>query len=200
MVKKQWIIGIDEVGRGPLAGPVTICAVAIPGPLYKKLKWNGLTDSKQMTALARERWYVHALELQKKETIRFALSSRSANAIDQQGIAVCIRSCIESVLKRLELDPKHCRVLLDGGLKAPAQYLSQETIIRGDSKEKAISLASVIAKVSRDRVMNRYHKQYPLYVWDTNKGYGTKAHRNAIKAHKTTPLHRISFLCRILDK
>jgi ribonuclease HII len=99
-VAPQWIIGIDEVGRGPLAGPVTVCAVAIPGALYRTLKWNGLTDSKKMTKVARERWYEQALDMQKKDIIKYALSSRSAAAIDTQGIAVCIRSCIASILKK----------------------------------------------------------------------------------------------------
>ena len=197
---KKWIIGIDEVGRGPLAGPVTVCAVAIPRVVYKKMKWHGLTDSKKMTKKAREEWFARAVELQQKGSIIYALSSRSAAAIDMQGIAVCIRSCIASVLKRLDLDPMHCHVVLDGGLKAPAVYVSQETIIKGDLKEKAISLASVIAKVSRDRVMEKYHKSHSVYGWNQNKGYGTTAHRNAIKAHKTTVLHRMSYLTRILDK
>ena len=198
MKTPKWVIGIDEVGRGPLAGPVTVCAAAVPYKNYKKGMWKGLTDSKKMTAKSREQWFLECDSLTKEYGMDYALCSRTAQAIDSRGIAVCIRECIHDILNELNLDPKECLVLLDGGLKAPAEYSYQETIIKGDSKEPVISLASVIAKVTRDRYMTTQHKKYPGFGWLQNKGYGTKSHREAIRKNGTTKLHRKSFLTRII--
>ncbi|HEY0979880.1 MAG TPA: ribonuclease HII [Candidatus Paceibacterota bacterium] len=198
--KPLWVIGIDEVGRGPLAGPVTVCAVAVPYRGYSASLWPGLTDSKKMTAPARAKWYKEALRLERSGILRYALSSRSAQTIDTKGIAPCIRECIVSILKKIALPPEECLVLLDGGLKAPAQYAFQQTIIKGDSKEPVISYASVIAKVHRDMYMTKAHRKNPEYGWDKNKGYGTQDHQNTLIIQGVTALHRKSFLRRILDK
>jgi ribonuclease HII len=198
MKKPLWVIGIDEVGRGPLAGPVTMCAVALPFKNYKKNMWKGLTDSKKMTAKSRTQWYLETEFLSQEYGMTYALASRTAKQIDTKGIVVCIRECIQSMLKELNLDPTACLVLLDGGLKAPAEYIHQQTIIKGDSKEQVISLASVIAKVSRDEYMKKQDKKYPQYGWLQNKGYGTKSHREAIGKNGITPFHRKSFLTRII--
>jgi ribonuclease HII len=198
--KPTWIVGIDEVGRGPLAGPVYVCAVAIPLVLYKKMRWKGLRDSKQLTEISRDRWYAHARRLEEERKAVIALSFRSASSIDAQGISSSIRACIKSALKQLKLDPKDCLILLDGGLKAPTEYIYQQTIIRGDDSQKIISLASVVAKVTRDAVMRNWHKKYPAYNWFENKGYGTKAHQAALISAGVTDLHRKSFLGRVLDK
>jgi ribonuclease HII len=193
----KWVIGIDEVGRGPLAGPVYVCAVAMPEKAYKTMQWGMLNDSKQMTAKNREVWGKGARELQKAGKIKIAVTSRTAQQIDAKGIAVCIRECITANLKKLDLAPKDCMVLLDGSLKAPIEYKNQQTIIKGDSKEKIISLASVVAKVTRDAYMVGQHKKYPMYRWDRNKGYGTLEHRTAIRKG-ITALHRSTFLTRLL--
>lgn len=195
----KWIIGIDEVGRGPLAGPVTLCGVAIRASEYKKAQWRGLTDSKQMKKGAREDWYKRAREMEKKGMISITLASQSAAQIDRKGISTCIRSCITKILKDLALDPKTTQVLLDGGLRAPVEYIHQQTIIRGDQKKKIISLASVVAKVSRDAHMTKLAKKYPQFGWEINKGYGTIAHRQMLKKRGFTSFHRKSFLSQILD-
>lgn len=191
---KKWVIGIDEVGRGPLAGPVYVCAAAILEKEYKKAKWPGLTDSKKMTVKNRETWFEEAKRLEEKSIIKYAMSSRSAASIDKKGIAVCIRECVAECLQKLDILPKETRVLLDGSLKAPLEYKNQQTIIKGDLKEKIISLASVIAKVQRDHYMIALHKKHPRYDWSLNKGYGTLAHRKAIKKWGQTPFHRQTFL------
>lgn len=196
----KWVVGVDEVGRGPLAGPVYVCAVAMPQSAYKKAPWGILTDSKQMTAKNREVWSTKAKELEAVGKIRIAVASKSAKQIDAKGIAVCIRACIAENLEKLGLNPKDCLVLLDGSLKAPFEYKNQQTIIKGDSKEKIISLASVVAKVARDAYMVSQHKKYPAYNWIENKGYGTKAHREALKKKGVTVLHRRSFLFRLLPQ
>ena len=200
MKKPLWVIGIDEVGRGPLAGPVTVCAVALPYNKYKSDMWPGLTDSKKMTAVARGKWFIEVELLKKKFDMRYTLASRTAKQIDRKGIAVCIKECITTILHELALEPHDTLVLLDGGLKAPSEYLNQQTIIRGDGSEPVISLASVIAKVTRDAYMTTQHKKYPDYDWYQNKGYGTKKHRIVLQNKGVTPLHRTTFLARVLDK
>jgi ribonuclease HII len=200
----KWIVGIDEVGRGPLAGPVTVCAVAMTYKAYEKLldknTLAGLNDSKQLTEKSRERWHTEARAMEHRGALHIAISSRTAKAIDKKGIAVCIRECIKENLEKLKMgsDPKGCTILLDGSLRAPKEYPNQQTIIRGDSSQKIISMASVVAKVSRDRYMVGLGKKHALYGWNDNKGYGTKAHIQAIKKWGLTPFHRNSFLKRII--
>lgn len=190
----KWIIGIDEVGRGPIAGPVTVCATAMPYGAYKKARWVGLTDSKQMTKLARQKWYAKAKDMEKKGSIRIAIASQIAAQIDRKGISSCIKTCIRKNLQTLGLDPKTTLVLLDGGLRAPLEYTHQKTIVKGDSKHKIISLASVVAKVTRDAYMHTQSQTYPGYGWERNVGYGTQEHHRAIKQLGLTKLHRKSFI------
>lgn len=202
--KIEWIIGIDEVGRGPLAGPVYVCASMMRVVDYKKWKLQSkfveLTDSKKMSAPARELWFVKAREMQKNKTLAFAIGKVSAKEIDRIGISASIRHAIADALKKLKPNPRTTRVELDGGLKAPAVFIDQATFIKGDLKRKIISLASVIAKVSRDRYMCTLAKKHPEFLWEQNKGYGTKAHRVAIRKGILTQYHRRSFLTRIIDK
>ena len=193
---RKWIIGIDEVGRGPVAGPVAVCACAIPLLKYRKVKWKGLTDSKKMTATAREKWFDEAVKLKRLGIIKYSIVYRSNLVIDKKGIAPAIRECIAQGLKNLDINPRDCTVLLDGSLKAPKEYMNQKTIIKGYQKEQTISFASVIAKVSRDKKMVAFHKKHPSYNWAQNKGYGTKEHYRAIAKHGLTLLHRKSFLTR----
>jgi ribonuclease HII len=172
--------------------------VAMPHTAYKKIllknAWAGVNDSKKMTSANRQKQYLEAQLLKRTGDIRYAVTSRTAKQIDKKGIAVCIRECIAANLLRLHLRSEDCTVLLDGSLKAPAEYKNQKTIIRGDGSQKIISLASVIAKVERDHYMIALSKKHSAYAWHQNKGYGTLAHRNAIKKYGTTILHRQSFL------
>lgn len=197
MKKPLWVVGIDEVGRGPVAGPVAVCATAMRISDYKKVKWGILNDSKKMTAKGRVCWYQEALKLAGAGKVRFSVAYRSNVFIDKKGISLAIRECIVETLDDLNLIPEECRVLLDGSLRAPKEYVHQKTIIKGDQKEKIISLASVIAKVSRDTKMEMLHKKHPKYHWKDNKGYGTALHYKAILAHGLTPLHRKSFLTKV---
>ncbi len=150
-----------------------------------------------MSSKNREVWYKEALKMKSSDNVNFSIAYRSNTFIDKKGISLAIRECIAKALKDLKLNPRECLVLLDGALKAPKEYLNQKTIIKGDQKEKIISLASVIAKVSRDKKMDTLHKRYPKYAWDKNKGYGTKEHYRAIKGYGLTPLHRRSFLTKV---
>ncbi len=205
MTKNQkWIIGIDEVGRGPLAGPVTVCAVAIPVLYFKKIstRYQGvkLTDSKKMTARDRTLWFDWATDNKNKGIIRFDCVHMGAKKIDDIGITKSIRQAINQALTSLDLDPNHCEVYLDGGLRAPIFYKKQQTIIRGDLYHRAISLASVIAKVTRDTLMERYGKRYPEYGFEKHKGYGTQFHRFVLQQKGILPIHRKTFVTRILYK
>lgn len=201
----DWIVGIDEVGRGPIAGPVCVCAVALPYAYYtqrckEESVWRvnavELRDSKKMTARARMQWN-DARPLLLEKGMRSAIALRSAHDIDKKGIALCISECIEDVLTHLAIDPLSCYVLLDGALRAPSLY-RQQTVIKGDVLHPIISLASVFAKVHRDVLMNTEHVHHPQYGWNTNKGYGTKAHYDAVMLYGSTPLHRKSFMKEVL--
>lgn len=194
-MKKKIIVGIDEVGRGPLAGPVSVgIAVLRQGDTLP----FRVTDSKQMTEKAREAVYDLAEELVRQGDLRFGVYSVSAKSIDAWGITRAIAHAIARGLKSLALDPRTVELKLDGGLRAPAAFL-QETVVRGDALVPSISLASVVAKVERDRYMVKTaHRAYPAYGFDAHKGYGTAAHYRAIRRYGLTPLHRRSFLKKIM--
>lgn len=193
-MKSSFIVGIDEVGRGPVAGPVAVCVCAIDTNRYRRAKWKGLTDSKKMTPKSRLSWYREAQSLQDQGVISYEVIFCPNTVIDKKGISFAIRYCIDLGIKKLSLDPADTSILLDGSLRAPVEFKNQKTIIKGDQKEKIISLASVIAKVTRDMLMVRLSKKYPEYNWSKNKGYGTREHYQAIKKYGLTPLHRKTFL------
>jgi|SRR3989344_45226 len=183
MVRKV-VIGIDEAGRGPLAGPMVIAAVA--GIATREL--HGIRDSKKLTRLAREHWY----RILKQRAICQYVSV-SASKIDRDGISRSAREAIATLLKKFPVSPD--MVLLDGSIFAPPEY-RQKTIIKGDEKIPLISAASVIAKVTRDRHMQRLHAKYPQYNFAQHKGYGTKAHFASIKKHGLSAIHRKTFCTR----
>ncbi len=194
--KKQqfkFTIGIDEVGRGPIAGPVAVGAFVFLVPDASS-HFKGVKESKQLKEEKREEWFGRILEMQKKGLIDFEVTFQSEKVIDTKGISFAIKKALEMSIKRLKIDFKKTLVLLDGGLHAPAEYTSQKTIIKGDVKERVIAFASICAKVMRDRYMRKMAKKYPEYGFDVHKGYGTKRHYEAIKKYGLTDLHRRSFL------
>ncbi len=189
----KYLIGIDEVGRGPIAGPVAVGAFVFLTPTSHKL-FKGVKESKQLSEEKREEWFKKINDIKKTGDIDFAVTFQSEKIIDTKGLSFAIKNALRLSIKKLKLNPKHCLVLLDGGLKAPEEYLHQKTIIKGDSKEKVIALASICAKVMRDRKMRKWAKKYPQYGFEVNKGYGTKKHYEGIKRYGLTSLHRKSFL------
>lgn len=190
---KRIIVGIDEAGRGPLAGPVSVCALAILKKLPKELMGE-IKDSKQLSEIQREFLYEKLVVAEKSGHILFAQSFSSASIIDARGIVYAIREAMKRALGRLGIAPTKAIVLLDGALRAPREYTNQKTIIRGDATIRAIALASIVAKVRRDRRMKKYAKKFPGYGFPIHKGYGTKSHYKAIKKYGFSPLHRVSFL------
>lgn len=198
----HFLIGIDEVGRGPLAGPVSVGAALVPVD-FDWAQLPGVTDSKKLTEKKRERIYEQSCVLQADGKLFFAVVGESAAVIDEIGIVPAIRKAltqaIHEVIEKSQGNPRFplgvesVRVLLDGGLKAPEEFVHQETIIKGDAKESVIGLASIIAKVTRDREMVRLAPEYTGYGLEVHKGYGTVAHRRAITEHGMSAIHRRSF-------
>lgn len=189
-------VGIDEAGRGPLAGPISVGAFSIKSKDILK-RFKGVKDSKQLSEKQREEWFKTIKQRRKEGKIAYAVSFSSAEVIDSKGITRATRAALNRCLKKLEnkdFAPLKCKVLLDGSLYAPSRYADQKTIIDGDAKEPIIALASICAKVLRDRKMKRLAKKYPQYGFEIHKGYGTKAHYRAIKKHGVSKIHRRSFL------
>lgn len=192
----RYVIGIDEAGRGPLAGPVAVGAVRVPADF----DWSvleGVRDSKKLSEKKREEFFARAGELQLSGALRFSVSTSSAAYIDRYGIVPAIKRALTEALSRLDTEPDDCRVLLDGSLSAPAEYIHQETIIRGDDTEPVISLASITAKVTRDGLMKRLSSKYPEYDFHVHKGYGTASHIAAIRRDGLSDIHRASFCTRL---
>lgn len=195
--KHKWIVGVDEVGRGPLAGPVAVGAVAINSAIYGlrlKKEFKGIRDSKKLSEKKREEWFKKIKLAQKEGEIKFSVSFVSSSIIDKKGIVFSIQTALNKSLSNLKVKPEQAHIFLDGGLKAGKEYKNQKTIIHGDDLIQIISIASVVAKVTRDKLMVRYAKKFPRYGFQTHKGYGTKAHYFAIKKYGTTKIHRQSFL------
>lgn len=192
----KYIIGIDEAGRGPLAGSVAVGAtcVSVDNKNFKKFS-RGVRDSKKLSEKQREEWFVKMTFEKKLGKFDFSVAFASAKMIDTRGLSFAIRHALASALKKLNYPPEETLVLLDGGLHAPKEYLHQKTIIHGDDIEPIISLASISAKVIRDRKMRALAKKYPEYGFEKHKGYGTKAHYEAIERYGILDgIHRKSFL------
>lgn len=196
MAKIKYMVGVDEAGRGPLAGPVAVGVLVVPSGFDWKMI-PGVGDSKKVSPKMRSAIFAQAQILKKQGLINYSVTLVSASVIDRKGITYAVHSGIEKSLKKLMLDPSICSVKLDGLLRAPEEFMTQKTIIKGDAKEKVIGLASILAKVTRDRYMERIAKKYPVYGFDIHKGYGTVKHRLSIKRNGASRVHRISFLKNI---
>jgi ribonuclease HII len=196
-LKPQFIIGVDEAGRGPLAGPVAV-GIACIQPYFD---WNllpGVDDSKKLLPEKRERIFNAAQRLQKEGRLNFSVCLIRASIIDKIGITKAVRRGISRGLRRLALNPEEVEVRLDGLLRAPKEYRNQTTIIGGDAKEKVIGLASIIAKVIRDRHMIRISNKYPEYLFHTHKGYATETHRGLVLTHGLCEIHRKTYCSNLL--
>ncbi len=185
--KYRTIAGIDEVGRGPLAGPVTSAVVAVKNEIPKSLIKLKIKDSKKLSEKQREEIF----EIAKYEKdIEYAVSFVNPQVIDKINILEATKLSWRRCLNKLSKKPEY--IFIDGnqGLKTK---INQETVIGGDSKIWSISLASIIAKVSRDRLMGKMNKKYPEYGFDLHKGYGTKLHLEKLNKFGPTQIHRKSF-------
>lgn len=179
----QCIAGIDEAGRGPLAGPVSAGAVILPEGFSHDL----LNDSKKLTEKRREALYD---ELTNDSAVIWSLSYAEVEEIEEINILKATHAAMGRAALSLTELPDFC--LIDG-LAVPGFPIASEGIVKGDSKSLSISAASIIAKVSRDRLMLKYAEVYPEYGFERHKGYGTKMHMEALRKHGPCPIHRVGF-------
>ena len=176
------IAGIDEAGRGPLAGPVIAAAVILP-PDYE---YPGIDDSKKLSSRQRKRLY----EVIERDAVAIGIGVVEAPVIDAVNILQATLAAMKEAV--LSLSPPPDYLLIDG-LNRISVAIPQETIVRGDGQSISVASASIVAKVSRDRIMEMYHRQFPQYNFLRNKGYGTREHRDAILKYGRCKLHRSSF-------
>lgn len=189
----RFTLGVDEAGRGPLAGPVAVGVVAVPEGFDVAKEFPGVADSKKLSEKKREGLFASLEERSRRGDVRFAVEFESSDTIDREGIAVAVRRALHRGVNALAPDAALVKIQLDGALRAPPEY-SQETIIGGDELVPVISLASIAAKVVRDRLMKEIALAYPLYGFEQHKGYGTKAHYAMLKHHGLCAIHRRSFI------
>jgi len=178
----QLVAGVDEAGRGALAGPLVAAAVILPDPF----DCDGLADSKLLTPEQREEWFGRIRAL----AVSIAVCRAFPRRIDHHGLHVSNLALLRSAIRTLDTRPDF--VLSDGfalrGVRVP-----QLSIKKGDVITASVAAASVIAKVTRDRIMDRYHRRFPQYGFDHHRGYGTASHRAAIARYGPCPIHRMSF-------
>jgi len=179
----EYICGIDEVGRGPLAGPVTAAAVILP----KDCSILYINDSKKLSAKKQEELY----EIIMEQAISVGIGMRSPQRIDEINILQATYEAMRDAVEMLEPQPT---LLLNDAVTIPGINIDQVPIIHGDAESISIGAASIIAKVTRDRLMTEYDALMPEYGFASNKGYGSAAHINALKTYGPTPIHRRTFI------
>ncbi|MDR0699447.1 MAG: ribonuclease HII [Tannerella sp.] len=175
--------GCDEAGRGCLAGAVYAAAVILP----QEFRNENLNDSKQLTEKQRET----LRPIIENEALAWAIGIATPEEIDRINILNASFLAMHRAIKQLQVTPEH--LLIDGNRFTPYHGIPHTTIIKGDGKYLSIAAASILAKTHRDEYMDSLNDKYPVYTWNKNKGYPTKAHRDAIRIHGTTPCHRKSF-------
>lgn len=188
------ICGIDEAGRGPLAGPVVVASVIMP----EDSMIEGVNDSKKVSEKKRENLYEKIIE----EAIAYGVGIVDQNEIDKINILNATKEGLTTCIKELEKDLKNKQrefekpeiILVDALTKIDTDGISYRSIIKGDSKSYSIAAASIIAKVTRDRIMRQWDEVYPEYGFGKHKGYGTATHIAAIKEYGLCPLHRKTFV------
>lgn len=188
------VCGLDEVGRGPLAGPVVAAAVVLPrmgDPDFEATveRLRGLTDSKLLSARQRERF----AEILPEVARAWAIAELPPAEIDRLNILRASQEAMRQALAKVRRKLSPDFLLIDGHLQLPAVRKPQAALVKGDSRSISIAAASVLAKVHRDRLMDRLHEEWPLYGFDRHKGYPTADHLKALEAHGLSPHHRLSF-------
>jgi ribonuclease HII len=177
------LAGVDEVGRGCLAGPVVVAAVVLPFGA----ELEGVDDSKRLSAPARERAFAHILQC----CIQWSATSVSAAEVDQHNVLVASLLGMERAIARLHPAPE--LILIDGNRLPPNAPPAALALVKGDGRSLCVAAASIVAKVLRDRIMRSWHRRYPAYGFDRHVGYPTAQHRRALLAEGPCPLHRRSF-------
>ena len=183
------ICGIDEVGRGPLAGPVVAGAVILP----KDSEILYLNDSKKLTEKKREELYDIIMD----QAVAVGIGYASPERIDEINILQATYEAMRDAINILEVKPD---ILLNDAVTIPKVDMKQVPIIKGDAKSVSIAAASIVAKVTRDRLMVQYDELFPMYGFASNKGYGAQVHIEALKKYGPTPIHRASFIKNFMEK
>jgi len=184
-----WVAGIDEAGRGPLAGPVVAAAVILP----KHIELLGVNDSKKIPEAKRE----YLFDEIKKQAISVGVGIVDNDVIDDINILNATKLAMKMAVEQLEPQPE---ILLIDAVQLADISIKQESIIKGDAKSISIAAASIIAKVTRDRMIKEYDEKYPQYGFASHKGYGTKQHTDAIRAYGPTEFHRKTFISSFVTK
>ena len=183
------ICGVDEAGRGPLAGPVCAAAVILrPNDIIE-----GVNDSKKLTEKKREVLF----DIIKERAVSYSIAFATVEEIEEINILNATMLAMKRAISGLKISADYA--IIDGN-KVPDLNIPCESIVKGDAKSMSIAAASILAKVSRDRLLLEYARQYPQYGFEKHKGYGTKVHTQAIKEYGPCPVHRMSFLTKILKK
>lgn len=183
------VCGVDEAGRGPLAGPVCAAAVILP----ENTIIEGVNDSKKLSEKKREALF----DVIKEQTLSYSIAFASVEEIEKMNI---LNATMLAMKRAVEgLDVKADYAMIDGN-RLPNLDIDSEFIIKGDAKSMSIACASILAKVSRDRLLYKYAEEFPEYSFDKHKGYGTKVHVEALKKYGPCKYHRLSFLTKILNK
>ena len=183
------VCGVDEAGRGPLAGPVFAAAVILPADKIIE----GLDDSKKLTEKKRDILFDKIIE----EAVDYCIASVDEKVIDEINILQATFLAMRKAVEGLKIKPD---VALIDGNQSPRLSIAERTIIKGDSLSASIAAASILAKVSRDRFLMELDKEYPQYCFAKHKGYGTKLHYEMLDKHGVSPVHRLSFLKKYLGK
>lgn len=191
----KYIAGVDEAGRGPLAGPVVSAAVILP----RSFSCNGLTDSKQLTPLKREKFYSIIME----HSLAAGTAIATNEEIDKINILQASLLSMKRAVTNLSINNSQILpdyLLIDGTFPIKNIDIAQEPIVHGDARSVSIAAASIIAKVTRDRIMQSIHLQYPCYGFDRHKGYPTKFHKEALAIYGPSLVHRKTFKgCSLLS-
>lgn len=197
----RYLIGVDEVGRGPIAGPLCVGACLMRAGDRRRVfaSLRGVRDSKQLSPEERLRWYARIRMTSERGTLTAVTSFVRERVIDRRGISAALTLATRRCLNKFSVSPEHVLILLDGGIRAPARYPFQKTIIDGDETETLIALASIVAKVRRDRWMIRLARRFPEYGFERHKGYGTKKHYEALREFGPCEIHRRSFLKSLIQ-
>lgn len=184
----KYICGVDEAGRGPLAGPVCAAAVILPADVYIE----GLNDSKKLSEKKREALYGVITE----KAVAYGVAFGTLEEIEEFNILNATFLAMNRAIDELEVKPDYA--LIDGNRVPTGINIPCETVVKGDFKSASIAAASILAKVTRDRLLLRYDEEYPQYNFKKHKGYGTKEHYEAIKKYGVCEVHRLSFLKNVI--
>ena len=183
------VCGVDEAGRGPLAGPVCAAAVILP----ENTIIEGVNDSKKLSEKKREALF----DVIKEQALSYSIAFASVEEIEEMNILNATMLAMKRAVERLDVKADYA--MIDGN-RLPNLDIDSEFIIKGDAKSMSIACASILAKVSRDRLLYKYAEEFPEYSFDKHKGYGTKVHVETLKKYGPCKYHRLSFLTKILNK